>query len=268
VWAVIIVLVIEQFSAWWLPLTLIVQLQIMRIGLFATIFGYLYFANWLAQLYQTKSLAGLDLALLGGGAFFLPIPAAPLLLWAAQRLRSLAWRRIASGALIVGFGVLTLVAARAYNIWSPGIYIYPEASPWLDVQVWARENTPKDTLFITPPEKWWFYEPEWRVFSERSTLATLSELLEAAFNPEYTAYWQPRFEAVAPGVLRQACGNIFENITLTHEAYYALSDTDLHHVACTYNVSYIVSEKPHLRPWTVAYENAGFVVYWVEGCDR
>ncbi len=102
---------------------------------------------------------------------------------------------------------------------------------------------------------------DWRVFSERSTVATLSELLEAAFAPDYLDYWKPRFEALAPGALAQFQGDYFENKRLTAAAYYGLTAADFEGLAARFQADYVVIEKPHSYDLPVVYENSGFVIY-------
>jgi hypothetical protein len=147
------------------------------------------------------------------------------------------------------------------NLWSPSIEIASQATPWVDVQLWARNHTPKDALFITPPQRFWLYESDWRVYSERSTVATYSELLVAAFNPEYTKIWTERFNAVAPGALPHFDGDYFTNAGLTKTAFYSLSAEALRQLACQYQVSYVVLEKPHTLPYPLLYENTEFSVF-------
>jgi len=90
-------------------------------------------------------------------------------------------------------------------------------------------------------------------------------LLEVALVPGYVDTWKLRFEAVAPGALAQFRGNYFENVALTTQAYYSLSDEEVLSVAREYGASYLVVEKPHQHDFPVAYENDGFVIYDLQG---
>jgi hypothetical protein len=155
----------------------------------------------------------------------------------------------------------SVAVAFQYHIWAPGIFIFPHRSAWYQAQVCARDNTPVETLFITPPEKWWLYESEWRVFSERSTVATHSELLEAAFAPEYVDYWLPRFNDVAPGALEKFAGDFFANQRIVAAAFHSLTASDFTRLAAKYGAAYLVVEKPHAYDFPVVYENKGFVIY-------
>jgi hypothetical protein len=106
------------------------------------------------------------------------------------------------------------------NLWKPGIQIYTKPSGWVEIANWARKNTAKEALFITPPQEVGMYQPDWRVFSERGTVVTLYDLFEIALKPDYYSIWKPRFESVAPGALGQFRGNFFENREITRKAFY------------------------------------------------
>jgi hypothetical protein len=145
------------------------------------------------------------------------------------------------------------------------VHAYGPRTEWESAQQWARDHTPRETLFITPPQRWWLYESDWRVYSERSTVATLGDLLEAAFAPEYIDTWRPRFEAVAPGALEQFRGDYFENKALTAEAFYRNTAGDFLRLGQALGAEYLVTERPHTYDLPIVYENAGFVIYDLSG---
>jgi hypothetical protein len=138
---------------------------------------------------------------------------------------------------------------------------------WHRTQIWARDHTPKEALFITPLHKWWFYEADWRVFSERAQVASLADMLEIAIVPDYLQTWTKRFDDLAPGARAQFQGDPFDNRQITARAYASLSDADLLQLARAYGATYVVVEKPHLRPWPVVYENEGYLIYQVGNQD-
>ncbi len=264
--AVLLVLGVQIITAYWLPILIIIQSQIIRIGFWGVLFGYLFFANYLAHSYRERTYARSDWWLLALATFAAPLAIIPALIWLILRVRWAAWRpRIATGLLLVILALGYITAIAGYDVWRPGLHIYGPQSPWEDTQLWAKNSTPRDARFITPPQRWSFYETDWRVFSERSTVSTQSELLEMAFVPEYMAYWAPRFDAIAPGVRQQFSGDYFKDSAAVAQAYHALSDAALLDAAARYDATYIIIEKPHLRPWPIAYENAEFVIYDVSG---
>ena len=260
--AAVIILLVQIATAQWYPSTIIVQSQIIRAGLFVLIFGYLYFARYLAERYYSRADDAFDSRLLIGSYIVSVLPVAAALAWWFQRLiASRRWRRVALGATLIATMAATGGVVGAFDIWSPGVYAFGPQTDWEKAQAWARDHTNREAVFITPPQMWWLYASDWRVFSERSTVSTLSELLEAAFAPEYIDYWRPRFEAVAPGALPRFRGDYFENKAATAEAYYSLSTADLEVVAQTYGADYLVVEKPNVHPLRVVYENDTFTIY-------
>ena len=281
--AVLLILAVEVVAAQWLPVTIVIELQLIRVGIFALLLGYLYFARYLAAAYQARALGrggfGVLLAAycLAPLAFILLAVWAVLLGWsalfgrravslgralrerAARPIRS--WRVLTAAGLLAGLVGVSTVALASQGYWSPGVYLTPQADSWYAAQTWARANTPEQAVFITPPQIQGFYRPGWRVFSERATVVAASDLTDVAYSPGYLATWQPRFEAVAPGALAQFDGEPSHNAAVTARAYYGLSDAQLLSVAREYGARYVVVEKPHQRPWRVAYQNEGFVIY-------
>jgi hypothetical protein len=261
--AALIILAVQVITAQWLPITIIIQSQIIRAGLFVLIFALIYFAWYVAEYYRARAPSRARWAALAGGLVFAALPLITLVVWFVLRLaHTPGWRRRAAAWTILAVSVAGTVAiALAYDVWRPGIHLYGPRTAWEDAQRWARDHTPAEARFITPPHIWWLYQSDWRVFSERSSVATLSELLEAAFVPEYLEYWQPRFEALAPGALEQFRGDFFENKRLTAEAYYGLSAADFERLGDRFAADYLVVERQHAYDLTLAYENSGYRIY-------
>ncbi len=260
--AAVIILLAQTATAQWYPATIIIQSQIIRAGLFILIFGYLYFGRYLAERYRRRAEDPVDFKVLTLTYILFTLPVGPLLVWMLQRLITpVRWRRLAVAATLLTLVVAMAAVVKMFDIWQPGVAAFGPRTDWEDVQLWARDNTALDALFITPPQIWWLYQTDWRVYSERSTLATLSELLEAAFAPEYIEHWQPRFEAVAPGALAHFRGNYFENKAITRAAFYSLNTEQLQALAREYGVDYLVVEKPYAHDLPLRYENADYAVY-------
>ncbi|MCJ7694584.1 MAG: hypothetical protein MUO40_04080, partial [Anaerolineaceae bacterium] len=56
--AIGIVIVVATMASYFFPITIILQFQALRIGVFFLYFGYLYFANFIVRSYQSKELSG------------------------------------------------------------------------------------------------------------------------------------------------------------------------------------------------------------------
>ncbi|EKE15463.1 MAG: hypothetical protein ACD_12C00008G0002 [uncultured bacterium] len=257
----IIILIVQVIAGTWLPLTIIIQSQIIRVGLFINFFAYLYFASYIANLISSAKIQVNKIYLLITALIFSISPLIALIsLLIHKRVDNDFAIRINKYLIIITF-LITLIILNQINIWKPGINIGPIKDDNYYVQMWAKNNTPKDTIFITPPALWWFYSLEWRVISERSTVSTLSEVLEGAFFPSYISYWQPRFEEVAPGALTQFSQNALKNIEITKKAYNTLTEKDILRISDKYGAKYFVSEKPNQYKFPVTYQNNVFTVY-------
>lgn len=269
IFAGIIVIAVNVITVNWLPVTIIIQSQIARIGLWTLILSYIFFANYLARTYEEKTLSPVAFWLLFTTFVFSPLPILPLITWLLVRYVK---SKVVIKTAAVAFPIAIIISCAIFlylDFWHPGVFIYGEKTPWVDVQEWAQKNTPLDANFITPPEKWGVQESDWRVFSERSSAVSLSELLVAAFQPGYEIGWKPRFELVAPGALEKFNGDYFGNREVTRQAYSSLSTSRLLNAACIFKARYIVTEKPSAHNLPIAYENSSYFIYDVShiACD-
>jgi hypothetical protein len=258
--ALTLILLVQSLSMYLYPVTILMQLQLMRAGLFTVILAYISFAHYLATRHKSKHA---DWRLLSVAILFSPTPLLPPLLWGqyhrlpGRRRRTLVPAMTAAAVMLA----FTLYLYPYRSILPLGVDVYTAQTDWYRAQRWARDHTPLDALFITPPQIWSYRESDWRVFSERSTLASLSDALEIALIPAYQATWQPRFEAVAPGALDRFRGDYFENKLITQQAYYSLTPGQLQQIAADYGASYLVVEKPNARPFIHCYENPQYLIY-------
>jgi hypothetical protein len=264
----LLILLVQGVATYTQPITVLIQAQVMRVGLLILIFNYLYFAGYLAARYRAGDWRGADFGWQAAAFISGLFPIVPLAAWFIQSRTNLGrWRPWLAGLTVLGAFAGGLVIAQVYQLWSPGLYIYMRPTAWHRAQIWARDHTPKEALFITPLHKWWFYEADWRVFSERAQVASLTDMLEIAIVPDYFQTWTKRFDDLAPGARAQFQGDPFDNRQITARAYASLSDADLLQLARAYGATYVVVEKPHLRPWPVVYENEGYLIYQVGDQD-
>lgn len=258
----LLIMAVWIITSSWLPIIIIIQSQIIRVSIFFILFGYLYFIHFLVVSYLKKEngmherfILLFIITLLSGSPILIPV--IWILDYSVSSIKLL--RILTGGAIVAFFGFL--IFAYKLGVWSPGIYIFAKKDADYDVQMWARTHTPKKALFITPPTPWLFYDLEWRVISERSTVVHLGELAEAAFAPKYIPYWKSRFESLAPGALQQFHGDAFANKEITKKAFYRLSTYDIKQVGKKYGASYLVVEKPHIYGFREVYENSIYRVY-------
>lgn len=261
-YAGIFILLVQLVASYMAPSSIIIAAQITRVGVFIVLFCYLYGSHYVAKLLDDHKPHVFLTWFLGLLLSFTPMTL--LLLYVLRKkIHNLHMSKLFIFLISLMY-VVSLLLALNFKLWGPGVYIFPQKNAFNDVQLWAKANTPKDALFITPPEQFWMYDTEWRVLSERSTVSTISELLEGAFDPGYIQYWKPRFEDVAPGALEQFRSNFYDNLAITKRAYYSLSTNKLLEIAHKYHASYLVVEKPYTHNLRIVYQNAQFIVYKVK----
>lgn len=252
----IFVLMVQQFATVFFPLTIIIQAQVIRIGIFLTLFSYLYMSH-MVSIYKK----GKDHFICFITALFLSfsplVMLLSLLFWRSTHIKVL--RVVTTSVVIMFFIILSVLISL--NFIRPGIHIWPEKTAFYDVQIWAKTHTPRTTRFLTPPAKWGLYDVEWRVGSERSTISTLSELLEGAFDPSYISYWKPRFEDIAPGAIKQFKGDYLANPKIANGAYYSHSTVQFIALGRKYQASYLVVDKQYTYTLPIAYQNKEYTVY-------
>lgn len=259
-----LIVAVQAITALVYPVDLINQLQVIRAGMWLNIFAYLWFARYLIE--REELLPGdKRLSLLRALYIASPLPLVPALIWwPARRFTRETASLILMAIVAVGLIGGAMAVVLPYGLWRPGFYPYGPTTDWEAIQRCARELTPRDALFITPPEKWGLYDSDWRTFSERSTLATHDELLMIALAPIHYDTWKERFTQVAPGALEQFNSNFFDAQRASRDAYDALSAEQLLAVAQRYDVDFVVREVPNTLPWqALNCDNSQYVIYEV-----
>ncbi|HSN95220.1 MAG TPA: hypothetical protein VLR89_09190 [Anaerolineaceae bacterium] len=259
--ASILLIAIGSIASYWLPVTFLVQLQLIRVGVFLLIFAYLYAAGLFAQKILKEISEPIKAWILGLALIFTVIPVIPLFFyWILGFTKQKLLRIIILPLLvIIIFGQIIFAAQGRYL--APGFHIFGPKSDWTDVQLWAKQNTPQDGRFITPPYEYWQYEADWRVFSERATLATIPEIEVLHLNPEYTDGFIERFSMIAPGVLDQLDGNYNHTLANAKKAYLSLSDADFLRIAQDRDCRYLVLPNEKSSSFQKMYSNQSYSIY-------
>jgi len=267
VFAIGILLLIAVLTSYLFPITVLLQMQLLRAGVFMLYFGMLFLSYFLCSEFKRGQITASDFSILTLIFVITITPLIPILFWVlVKKFQTKKWQSIGvfTGGLIVL--AVSILAASQSGLWAPGFHIYGPRSAWRDVQDWARENTPIDTMFITPPHLFGHYIPDWRVFSERSTVASIPELMEIPFDPEFSESIQFRLEAVAPGAIASFDGNYMHSIKKTGEAFYTNSLDDFKNIGCNFSAEYLVMERGHPLMLERVYQNDEFIVYRLPPC--
>jgi len=265
--AIGILLGIAIVVSYLLPVTLLLQFQLLRAGVFMLYFGMLYLGGFLCQQKSSGQISNRGFGLLELSFVLLVTPLFTIFFhYLSKRFSKIKLRQAWLIFLVCAIQSVTVIAAMQGGFWAPGIHIFGPQSDWRDVQDWARDNTPVETMFITPPQIFWHYTPDWRVFSERASVVTIPEMMEIPFDPPYAEDFLYRLNAVAPGALEQFNGNYIESLDITEEAFYSNDTTDFIELACQFSADYLVVERGYAYDFKTAYAKGDFIVYRLPAC--
>ncbi len=256
-----LILLSVVITSYFYPSVIIIESQIVRAGIYILIFSYLYFTGYVVELFQTKKITKESFYLLIAALIFSLSPIALLIVWLVQKFSSPKYRLAVSLLTIGSCFLLILFVSLKLDLWHPGVHIFPVKSPLYEVELWAKNNTTKNSVFIIPPQLWWFYTPDWRAMSERSALVTFYDLLEISFAPNYLEFWKRRFNDLTKNQSNNFRGNVFTNLQLTKRAYYERTSEDFMLLAKKYDISYLLSEKPYYYNLPIVYQNSEFILY-------
>ena len=262
-----ILLLVAVVNSYFLPITILLQFQILRAGVFMLYFGMLYLSYFLSVKHKQGELSKNWFMGLALSFVILISPLATILFWLLSRaFKKTKTRPIWLVPVVVGIQVLTVVIGLNSGLLYPGFHIFGPRSNWQDVQDWAKENTPLDAKFITPPHFFGHYTPDWRVFSERTPFATISEFLTIQLDPGYGDDLVRRFDIIAPGAVDAFNGSYMRSIDISEERFYSNSTSDLINIACQHGLDYLVVEQDHPYPFEERYRNADFFLYQMPIC--
>jgi GH35 family endo-1,4-beta-xylanase len=127
--------------------------------------------------------------------------------------------------------------------------------PWLEIQAWAAQNTPKDALFMTPPQQGGF-----RIHSGRSVVCEWRDGTQLYFNAAFTKDWWEKLTALRPALYDAAAGREL----LSSKTLERMSDQEVVKLAKAYGATHVVlPESPNgpKRELFPRYSNGVWTVY-------
>lgn len=186
---------------------------------------------------------GMDL-----GRVFWIASACGLALWVASRLRlgrGLTWL-----LAVAGMGVCVMVPIRAER---DLLASSSQANAWTNIQLWARDYTPKNAVFLTPPEQGGF-----RIHSERATVGEWRDGTQAYFSAGFAKRWWDNMKETRPGIT-YAGGFVIPGKELKD-----LPDKELVSIATQTHANYLILPRGKERKLRLLYQNDGYAVYTPE----
>jgi hypothetical protein len=151
------------------------------------------------------------------------------------------------------------------------------ASSYLDVQLWAKDNTPTDALFMPDPSHYY----GWRDFSERSSFGNLREwgYSSIAYNPDQKVFVEGlrRIKELGVDISKITMDDIKSSTSVPYfykfdnvrKNYNNISDSQLQKLSSKNEIDYFIFNKGHLqrslqklfKKFRIAYSNDNFFVF-------
>jgi hypothetical protein len=148
--------------------------------------------------------------------------------------------------------IILIDAAVLYFKGGPEIYYHGyfqgKRHPWADIQLFAKQHSDKDDLFIVPT-----YMNDFGIYSQRATLGDWAEGSNAIYlDNQFTREWLTRMKELG---WKKFC---FDS---NAEGYYYLPTSEVVKTAKKYGAKYIITEKPKTFALPKIYENEQFILY-------
>jgi hypothetical protein len=154
---------------------------------------------------------------------------------------------IGAFAFIVLFDSGLLIYRGGADIYYHG-YVRGERDPWADIQIFAKENTHKDALFVVPP-----YCNDFGLYSERATLGDWAEGANILYmDNAFAREWLMRMKDLG-----------WKELFGAEKGYNGLSTEAVVSAAHKYGADFVVTEKPKQFKLDTFYENKQFILYRV-----
>lgn len=127
-------------------------------------------------------------------------------------------------------------------------YVRGERDPWADIQIFAREHSEKDDLFIVPT-----YMNDFGLYSDRATLGDWAEGANILYmDTTFAQAWLERMNDLG-----------WHTLWGERSGYNGLSTEAIIATAKKYGASFIITEKPKRFELPRIYENSQFILYTI-----
>lgn len=261
IWLVCLVLTIATYFMHTIfPMVLFYQMQLTRVTYFIPVLFILLVCRYINQNLSTlKNNPPQMYALIVNSVVGIPF----------LTLINLNFRTKVLSFITIFISLLITVAGGVY-ISQPETNIFADLTqsiadtPEYDAQIWMKENTPLDSLFITPScidEK---YTPNFRVFSQRSILFSNSELGESVLTYTYKQDLEQRLNDLTRGEYEKNFDSFHQPGTLYELLYTSYTNTTTEQfvkLGQKYTADYVVVEVDQHLDLPVVYTNTKYRIY-------
>lgn len=140
----------------------------------------------------------------------------------------------------------TIVAFLAMFLYVLPATYHQEVKPveqrgdWVSMQLWAKQNTPQDAVFLIPP-----HHSGFRVYSERSIVVEWRDGTQQYFDIDYSYEWWARITQIGKN----------------GKGYGDLSPEQLVEICRKYGASYIVFPAGKPLPFSHVYQDSAYRIY-------
>ena len=153
--------------------------------------------------------------------------------------------------------LVTLIAVSCYIVAAGRIGMVlagnRTADPWVSAQVWAKDHTPVDALFLTPTQPGGF-----RIHSQRSVVGEWRDGTQLYFSASFGPVWWERMNALQPGLLRDTTGN---RLLSRGKSLDDLDDQQILDLCKRYPATHILLPAGKKRSLQRVYENSAYAIY-------
>lgn len=242
-----------------IPLPIVMSLQIMRNFRFLMYFSMIYFANYFLteislreSIFDKLLVALASIGILLGAAYWEYALAAFLFLAILLILGQLVrWQALTQNYFILALVAIVLVLGCGAYLRNDNFSIEnAQEENWLDVQKWARKSTDLEDVFIVPPNLDGF-----RIESERTIYGDWKDGSEMGLNPSFGYEWFERMKALG-----------YQKGISLEDGFKNLDETDFINIANTIRVNghrafLVMFKERDTLDFPVIYTNERFTVY-------
>jgi hypothetical protein len=251
--AILVMCVAGFIFSEFIPLSIVINFQLLRSFIFIYFLAAIYYSNFLVKEFSSgknfiyKTTVGiLSICILYaasgwkyGIAAFLIFSLIQILMPGKPQLKYF------MPVLIL---MVIITAAAIYIKHSDFSINNHQEKEWLDVQLWAKENTGTNDKFIVPP-----YTEGFRVESERTVYCDWKDGTLMNFNPEFGTEWYRRMQKLG-----------YKKGFSIEDNFSSLTEKDFTSIAEELKGPVLlVTEKKQLLNFNRVYANEKFVVYRV-----